>query len=186
MHLRPGEHIRPRDLVRLTDRLRLLQCIDEGSRDSVIDFGLHCSLVGTDLAQLDTLVPKICERGVRSFKGFMAYKKRGMFLSDRDLLNILSLLKANGGLFCVHAENGDLCDFLEDDFAAAGKTGPEYYLPSRPNIAEAEATFRILSFANALECPMYIVHVSARQALDVIAMFRRWNPAPIFVQTCTH
>lgn len=160
--------------------------IDEGSRDSVIDFGLHCSLVGSDLDKLDTLVPRICERGVRSFKGFMAYKRRGMFLGDRDLLNILSLLKANGGLFCVHAENGDLCDFLEDGFAAAGKTTPEYYLPSRPNIAEAEAVFRILSFANALECPLYVVHVSARQALDVIAMFRRWNSAPIFVETCTH
>jgi len=160
--------------------------IDEGARDSVIDFGLHCSLVAGDMAELENLVPKICARGVRSFKGFMAYKKRGMYLSDRDLLRILSTLKDNGGLFCVHAENGDLCDFLEDGFAAAGKTGPEYYGPSRPGITEAEATFRILSFANVLDCPMYIVHVSTKEALDVIAMFRRWNKAPIFTETCTH
>ena len=160
--------------------------IDEGARDSVIDFGLHCSLVAGDMAELENLVPKICARGVRSFKGFMAYKKRGMYLSDRDVLRILSTLKDNGGLFCVHAENGDLCDFLEDGFAAAGKTGPEYYGPSRPGITEAEATFRILSFANVLDCPMYIVHVSTKEALDVIAMFRRWNKAPIFTETCTH
>ena len=106
--------------------------IDEGARDSVIDFGLHCSLVSGDMAELENLVPNICARGVRSFKGFMAYKKRGMYLNDRDLLRILSALKDNGGLFCVHAENGDLCDFLEEGFAAAGKTGPEYYGPSRP------------------------------------------------------
>ena len=160
--------------------------IDEGARDSVIDFGLHCSLVAGDMAELENLVPKICARGVRSFKGFMAYKKRGMYLSDRDVLRILSTLKDNGGLFCVHAENGDLCDFLEEEFAAAGKTGPEYYGPSRPGITEAEATFRILSFANVLDCPMYIVHVSTKEALDVIAMFRRWNKAPIFTETCTH
>lgn len=160
--------------------------IDEGARDSVIDFGLHCSLVSGDLAELESLVPKICARGVRSFKGFMAYKKRGMYLSDRDLLRILSVLRDNGGLFCVHAENGDLCDFLEDGFAAAGKTGPEYYGPSRPGITEAEAAFRILSFAKVLDCPMYIVHVSTKEAMDVIEMFREWNSAPIFAETCTH
>jgi len=160
--------------------------IDEGARDSVIDFGLHCSLVATDLPDLEQLIPKICARGVRSFKGFMAYKKRGMYLSDRDLLKILAALRDNNGLFCVHAENGDLCDFLEEGFAAAGKTGPEWYGPSRPGITEAEATFRILSFAKVLDCPMYIVHVSTKEALDVIDLYRGWMNAPIFAETCTH
>ena len=160
--------------------------IEEGARDSVIDFGLHCSLVQGDLAELETLVPRICERGVRSFKGFMAYKKRGMYLSDTEILKVLSVLKENGGLFCVHAENGDLCDFLEDGFSAEAKTGPEYYAPSRPDICEAEAVFRILSFAKTLDCPMYIVHVSTWEALEVIEMFRNWNEAPIYAETCTH
>ena len=160
--------------------------IEEGARDSVIDFGLHCSLVQDDLPELENLIPRICERGVRSFKGFMAYKKRGMFLSDPDILRILSVLKDNGGLFCVHAENGDLCDFLEDGFSAEDKTGPEYYAPSRPDICEAEAVFRILSFAKTLDCPMYIVHVSTWEALEVIEMFRKWNEAPIYAETCTH
>ena len=160
--------------------------MEEGARDSVIDFGLHCSLVASDLAELETTIPQICAKGVRSFKGFMAYRKRGMFLSDADLMRILSVLKENGGLFCVHAENGDLCDFLEDRFTAEGKTGPEYYAPSRPAITEAEATFRILSFAKVLDCPMYVVHVSTREALDVIAMFKGWGGAPIYTETCTH
>jgi len=160
--------------------------IDEGVNDSVIDFGLHCSLVAGDLYGLDTLIPRICDRGVRSFKGFMAYRKRGMYLSDTDILRILSILKDNGGLFCVHAENGDLCDFLEDGFIAEGKTGPEYYAPSRPGITEAEAVFRILSFARVLDCPMYIVHVSTREALDVIDMYRNWGSNTIYAETCTH
>jgi dihydropyrimidinase len=160
--------------------------IDEGVNDSVIDFGLHCSLVAGDLDGLDTLIPRICDRGVRSFKGFMAYRKRGMYLSDSDILRILSILKDNGGLFCVHAENGDLCDFLEDGFIAEGKTGPEYYAPSRPGITEAEAVFRILSFARVLDCPMYIVHVSTREALEVIEMYRGWGSNPIYAETCTH
>ncbi len=160
--------------------------IDEGVNDSVIDFGLHCSLVAGDLDGLDSLIPRICDRGVRSFKGFMAYRKRGMYLSDTDILRILSILKDNGGLFCVHAENGDLCDFLEDGFIAEGKTGPEYYAPSRPGITEAEAVFRILSFAKVLDCPMYIVHVSTREALDVIEMYRNWGSNTIYAETCTH
>ncbi|MSP98507.1 MAG: hypothetical protein EXR29_15080 [Betaproteobacteria bacterium] len=152
--------------------------IDEGSKDSVIDFGLHCSLVSGDMAELENLVPKICARGVRSFKGFMAYRKRGMYLSDRDLLRILSTLKDNGGLFCVDAENGDPCDFLEEGFTAAGKTGPEFYAPSRPGITEAEAAFRILSFAKTLDCPMYIVHVRTQETLDVVDLFRQWGRRP--------
>lgn len=160
--------------------------IDEGARDSVIDFGLHCSLMSDDLGDLENLIPKICDRGVRSFKGFMAYKKRGMFLGDSDILRILSVLKDNGGLFCVHAENGDLCDFLEDRFVAEGKSGPEYYGPSRPDICEAEAVFRILSFGKALECPIYVVHVSTWEALDVIELFRKWGSAPVYAETCTH
>ena len=160
--------------------------MDEGRKDSIIDFGLHCSLVAGDLEDLDSTVPRICESGVRSFKGFMAYRKRGMFLGDSDLLRILSVLKANDGLFCVHAENGDLCDFLEDRFAKEGKVGPEYYAPSRPGITEAEATFRILSFANVLDCPIYVVHVSTRDTLDVIDLFRKRNTSPVFAETCTH
>ena len=116
----------------------------------------------------------------------MAYRKRGMYLSDSDILRILSILKDNDGLFCVHAENGDLCDFLEDGFIAEGKTGPEYYAPSRPGITEAEAVFRILSFAKVLDCPMYIVHVSTREALDVIEMYRNWGSNTIYAETCTH
>lgn len=160
--------------------------IEEGTRDSVIDFALHCSLVGTDLADLEETIPKICARGVRSFKGFMAYRRRGMNLGDADLMRILSVLKANGGLFCVHAENGDLCDFLEDKFIEEGKTGPEYYLPSRPKITEAEAAYRILSFAKVLDCPMYIVHISAKETLDVIETFRNMGGPSIYAETCTH
>ncbi|MCZ0954199.1 MAG: hypothetical protein OXJ56_16645, partial [Rhodospirillaceae bacterium] len=66
--------------------------IDEGARDSVIDFGLHCSLVHSDMADLETVIPRICNAGVRSFKGFMAYKRRGMYLADSDILRILSTL----------------------------------------------------------------------------------------------
>ena len=160
--------------------------IDEGAQDSVIDFGLHCSLVSSDLADLESVIPKICEAGVRSFKGFMAYKRRGMYLADSDILRILSTLKDNGGLFCVHAENGDLCDFLEDRFSAEGKTGPEYYGPSRPDICEAEAVFRILSFGKTLDCPIYVVHISTWEALEVVKLFRQWSSAPIFAETCTH
>lgn len=160
--------------------------IEEGVRDSLVDFGLHCSLVNSDLAELENLIPRICERGVRSFKGFMAYKKRGMYLADSEILKILSTLKDNGGLFCVHAENGDLCDYLEGNFIADGKSGPEYYGPSRPDICEAEAVFRILSFGKALECPIYVVHVSTWEALDVIELFRKWSSAPIYAETCTH
>ncbi|MDP6705577.1 MAG: amidohydrolase family protein [Alphaproteobacteria bacterium] len=160
--------------------------IEEGERDSCVDFSLHCSLMHDDVADLESLIPRIVARGVMSFKGFMAYQKRGMFLGDEEILRILAALKEHGGLFCVHAENGALCDYLEDGFIARGDVGPEFYGPSRPNIAETEAIFRILSFARALDCPVYVVHISARESLDVVELFRNWGGAPIFAETCSH
>ena len=51
--------------------------IEEGDRDSFIDFGYHCAIMHDDMATIDTAIPKTIDRGVTTFKGFMAYKKGG-------------------------------------------------------------------------------------------------------------
>jgi dihydropyrimidinase len=161
--------------------------IQEGESRSVLDFGMHCSLVHDDMETAADVIPKIIELGVNSFKGFMAYAKRGMMLTDDELLNVMEIISGCSGLFAVHAENGTALDYLEDKFAAEGKLGPQYYLPTHPNIAEAEAVFRVLTLAKITQCPLYLPHLSASEALDVLRLFKQWEGIPsLYTETCIH
>jgi dihydropyrimidinase len=160
--------------------------IEEGERDSVVDFALHCVLIHDDVETADTLIPEAIKLGVTSFKGFMAYSRRGMKLEDGELMRIMEIIAANGGLFATHAENGAMIDFLVDRFIAQGKTTPEYYLQGHPKIAETEAVFRILGLAKALKCPIYLPHLSAWESLDVVRMFREWGESEVYAETCVH
>lgn len=160
--------------------------IEEGQRTSAIDFGLHCSVVASDMETVSTVIPKVVELGVISFKAFMAYAKRGMMLKDEELMKIMEIIAENKALFAVHAESGTILDYLEDRFIAQGNLGPEFYYPSHPNIAEAEAIFRILTLAKVMKCSFYIPHVSAQESLEVIRLFKKWGEPSLFTETCTH
>jgi dihydropyrimidinase len=117
----------------------------------------------------------------------MAYAKRGMMLADDELLKVMEIISQCGGLFAVHAENGTVLDYLEDKYEAEGKMGPEFYLPTHPNIAEAEAVFRVLTLAKITQCPLYLPHLSATEALDVVRLFNSWEGMPpLFTETCVH
>ena len=160
--------------------------IAEGEKSSYLDFAIHCSLCHDDLKTVTSVLPKVIELGVISFKGFMAFAKRGMKLEDDEHMQIMEIIAQNGGLYAVHAENGTLVDYLQDRFITQGNVGPEYYGPSQPNIAEAEAVFRILSLAQVIKCPMYLVHLSARESLDVVKLFKKWGELKFYTETCTH
>ena len=160
--------------------------VEEGEAASVIDFSAHGSLVCDDLETLDESIPQLVDMGVTSFKGFMAYAKRGMKLEDAELLRAMEIIGSNGGLFAVHAENGALLDHLQDGFIKGGNISPKNWAPSAPNLAEAEAVLRAATLAWAVRCPLYLVHLSARQTLDIVRLWRMWEEWPLFTETCPH
>jgi dihydropyrimidinase len=160
--------------------------IEEGEKNSYLDFGIHCTLTRDDMDKMATMIPKAVEMGVISFKAFMAYARRGMKLEDNELIKIMEILAENGALLAVHAENGSILDYLEDRFIAQGNLRPEYYPSSHPSLAETEAIFRILSLAKVIKCPIYLPHVSAFESLVVIKLFKDWGEPVFFTETCTH
>ena len=160
--------------------------IEEGEQSSVVDFSIHGSLTSNDMASVEEMIPAAIDRGVISFKVFMAYARRGMMLQDEQILKIMEIIAEGDGLLAAHAENGSMIDYLEDREIAAGNLGPEFFAPSHPNISEAEAIFRILSLAHVVNCPLYLVHVTARESLDVIRLFKSWGRPEFFTETCTH
>ena len=160
--------------------------IDEGESTSILDFALHCTFTQNDMAGIDQAIPALVKMGIVSFKGFTAYKKRGMKLEDEELLRVMALIAANRGIFATHCENGPVLDYLEEAAMARGEVKPEHYPPTHPGISEAEAVFRVLSLAQVTGCPMYLPHLSAHESLEVVKQFRQWNRQTIFTETCPH
>ncbi len=158
----------------------------EAEKDSVVDFSLHGVILHGDMPRAETLIPALIERGINSFKIFMAYSKRGMMLSDAEILKVMELVQAHDGVLCAHAENGAVVDYMEDRFKAQGKERPEYYPPSHPNLCEAEAVFRVLSMAGISGCPIYLPHITTSQSLEVIRLFKKWQEVEFYSETCTH
>ena len=160
--------------------------IEEGNSTSLVDFSLHCTLMQADLPDIEQTVPQLIERGVISFKAFMAYAKRGMKLEDHELLRLMSIVGRYGGLMAAHAENGDIIDFMEEKLIGQGKETPKYYPSSHPNLSEAEAVFRLLTLAQTAKCPIYVPHISTAETLEVLELFRKWQSVEFYVETCPH
>ena len=160
--------------------------ITESEKSSMVDFAAHCSLTLNDMDTIDEMIPAAVEMGVISFKVFMAYARRGMKLEDEHILKIMEIIEKNKALLAVHAENGSIIDYLEDKSIAKGNLTPEFFPPSHPNISEAEAIFRILALSNIVKCPLYLAHVSARESLDVLRLYKSWGKRDFYTETCTH
>ena len=135
-----------------------------------IDYGFHQIIGGVDefsLKAMDTLI----DEGVTSFKLFMAYP--GVFYSDdAQILRAMQKSAETGLLTMMHAENGPAIDVLAEQLYQQGKTDPYYHGIARAWQMEEEATHRAIMLAHLTGAPLYVVHVSAKQAVAQIAAAR--------------
>jgi dihydropyrimidinase len=149
--------------------------------NAVVDYGFHMIMsdVNDDsLKEMDALVAE----GVPDFKLFTAYP--GVFLSDDGaIFRAMQQTGKNGGLIMMHAENGLAIDVIAADTVAAGITDPIGHGLARYSVLEGEATNRVIRLAQAAKVPVYIVHLSAREALNAVRMARD-EGLPAFAETC--
>ena len=146
-----------------------------------IDYGFH--LICTDLP--DDRLPEMKEmirQGVTSFKLFMAYP--GVFLvDDATIYKAMQTAGNAGGLICMHAENGVVIDAIVKAALAEGKTAPKYHALTRPTQAEAEGVHRAIALSEIAGAPVYIVHLSCKDALDEV-VHARDKGLPTYAETC--
>jgi dihydropyrimidinase len=148
---------------------------------AAIDYGFH--MIITDLNdRVEDEMDALVSEGVTSFKLFMAYP--GVFmLDDASIFKAMLRTGRNGGTICMHAENGGVIDVLVKKALAEGKTAPKYHALTRPARAEGEATHRAIALAEMADVPVYIVHLSAAEALEMVTEARD-RGLPAFAETC--
>lgn len=137
----------------------------------ISDYSLHMIIREVNPKVLEQ-IPEVIERGVMSFKLYMAYKGE-LMVTDGELFKVMREISSHGGVVGVHAENGEIINELIQEYVTEGKTDPIYHYYSRPDLMEIEATNRVASIASMIEgVTMYQVHTSTGGAVDVMSSYR--------------
>ncbi|MFD9811727.1 dihydropyrimidinase [Streptomyces sp. NPDC059080] len=146
-----------------------------------IDYAFHMIMSDVNASSLREM-DRLVESGVSSFKLFTAYP--GVFLSDDgQILRAMQRAADNGALVMTHAENGLAIDVLVEQALARGERDPRHHGEVRKALLEAEATHRVIRLAQVAGAPVYVVHVSAREAVAEL-MRARDEGLPVFGETC--
>ena len=154
---------------------------EKAAGNCAIDYAFH-QIIGDVNADALKAMDELIGEGITSFKLFMAYP--GVFLSsDGQILQAMQTAAGNGGLIMMHAENGSAIDVLVQQALERGETAPYYHGTTRPWQTEQEATHRAIMLADLAGAPLYVVHVSAKQALARIAEARDAGQN-VFGETC--
>ncbi|PPD96705.1 hypothetical protein GOBAR_DD06279 [Gossypium barbadense] len=142
------------------------------AKKSCMNYGFHMAITKWDESVSREMEIMVKEKGINSFKFFMAYKG-SLMISDELLLQGLERCKSLGALAMVHAENGDAVFEGQKRMIDLGITGPEGHALSRPPVLEGEATARAIRLAKFVNTPLYVVHVMSIDAMEEIARARK-------------
>jgi dihydropyrimidinase len=146
-----------------------------------IDYGFHMIVSDVNESSLKEM-DLVVDEGVTSFKLFMAYP--GVFYStDGEILQAMQQASTNGSTIMMHAENGIAIDVLVAQARARGEGDPRFHGSTRPAFLEGEATNRAIQLARVAGAPLYIVHLSAPEALAEVVSARDRGQS-VFAETC--
>jgi dihydropyrimidinase len=147
-----------------------------------IDYGFHMIVGDVDDEALKHIGQLVDHEGITSFKLFMAYP--GVFYSDdSQILRMMQTSAQYGATVMMHAENGPAIDVLIAQALERGDTDPYFHSLTRPVELEEEATHRAIMLAKVAKCPLYVVHMSAREAVEAVQRARDLG-ANVFGETC--
>lgn len=147
-----------------------LQMWDNKSGRAHCDYSFHMAVTWWGEQVFDEM-QAVVDRGITSFKHFMAYKG-ALMVNDDELFASFRRVGDLGGIALVHAENGDVVAELSARLLAEGNTGPEAHAYSRPPQVEGEATNRAIMVADMAGVPLYVVHVSCEDSHEAIRRAR--------------
>lgn len=150
---------------------------------AAIDHAFHLIVTDPSVPGFEADIAHAVAQGVRSIKVYMTYE--AMRLRDDELLDMLVLADRYRLLLMVHAENHEVIQWLTRKLLARGHVAPRFHGVSHAELAEAEATHRMISLSRLLDIPVLLVHVAAEEATRLIRAGQSLG-APVLAETCPH
>jgi dihydropyrimidinase len=151
--------------------LEAIKMWDNKSTKASCDYSFHMAITWWS-EQVFNEMAEVVDRGITSFKHFMAYKG-SLMVNDDEMFASFQRCAGLGALPLVHAENGDVVASLSEKLLSEGNNGPEGHAYSRPPEVEGEATNRAIMIADMAGVPLYVVHVSCEQSHEAIRRARQ-------------
>lgn len=145
------------------------------------DYGFHMAITDWNDTTSKEMEDMINE-GVTSFKMYMAYKDT-LQVDDGIIFKALKRAKELGVLIGFHCENGDIISELINEFKDNNQLSPKYHQLSRPSDLEVEATYRLMKIAKTANAPVYVVHLSSKDALEEVKK-ARLDGVKVYTETC--
>lgn len=161
------------------DPLAALRTWQSWAEPAAVDYGLHMTFTE---AVPESVVADCVERGVTSFKLYMAYPQL-LQVDDDVIYDVLRACGRHGGLVTVHCENGGAIEALRRKALEEGRTGVVEHRETRPAVLEAEAVHRVGRLAELAEAPVYVVHLSSAPGLAEVRAAQERGVA-LMAETC--
>jgi len=152
--------------------LEAIQMWDNKSSLASCDFSFHMAVTWWSEQVFDEMKTVVREKGINTFKHFMAYKG-ALMVQDDEMYASFQRCAELGAMPMVHAENGDVVADKSAKLLAEGNNGPEAHAYSRPPEVEGEATNRAIMIADMAGVPLYVVHTSCEQSHEAIRRARQ-------------
>ena len=152
--------------------LDAIQRWDNKSTRANCDYSFHMAVTWWGEQVFNDMKTVVQDRGINTFKHFLAYKG-ALMVNDDELFSSFNRLSELGATAMVHAENGDVVAEMTAKLMAEGNTGPEAHAYSRPSQVEGEATNRAIMIADMAGVPLYVVHTSCEEAHEAIRRARQ-------------
>lgn len=181
------------------DKENISKLLDDMSPNTHIDYSLQ--LFVTMDRHKDNISCAVKEMGVTSFK-FFTTEREERVNSDINGLSDSNIPEPYTDGFCIeameemakydgkvvanfHPENYELVEKIAPKVRASGAEGLAAWDLARPEMAEAETIARLGYFAEKTGCPLYLVHISCKEAADKLAECKKSNEK-IWGETCPH
>ncbi len=127
---------------------------------------------------------QLAAEGVTTVKLFTTYRDLMMLNAD-EILAVMKVMRDSGGLTYVHAESNHIIEDAQAAGAAAGHIASVDHPHTRPEIAEKAAVEEVLSIAEAIKAPVYFVHQTTPEVVDMVTAARN-RGVRAYSETCTH
>jgi dihydropyrimidinase len=151
------------------------------AKTAMVDYAFHQIITDATDDVIHHEIPALAKAGIRSLKVFLTYDP--LHLDDRGFLRVLAAARRNAMLVTVHCENYDAIGWMTEALLAAGLTAPKYHAWSRPVMVEREATCRAIAFAELVDQPIQIFHISCAEIAEEIVKAQA-RGVKLWAETC--